>query len=120
MELLLINQSKLFIIIFIPFIVGFVILLLNYLVAPSGPNIEKLSAYECGFSPFGNARMHFHVHYYLVAIFFLIFDLEIIFLLPWAFTFLGLSYLGTVYAFVFLGFLGLGFFYEWKTGALDW
>ena len=106
------SSDNLMIIVTVPFLVGCVILLLNYLVAPSGPNLSKLSAYECGFSPFGNARMHFHAHYYLVAIFFLIFDLEIIFLLPWSLAFLGLNYLSTLYAFLFLGFLGIGFYYE--------
>lgn len=99
-------------IIFIPFLIGFIILLLNSVLAPTKSDIEKLSAYECGFSPFGNARMHFHVHYYLVAIFFIIFDLEIIFLLPWAYSFHYLDYEAVFYAFLFLSFLGLGFFYE--------
>lgn len=118
--LLFSNLSNIWSIILIPFLVGSLILVLNLLVAPSRPDVEKLSSYECGFLPFGNARMHFHVHYYLVAIFFIIFDLEIVFLIPWAYTFLFLNLLSTLYALLFLGFLGLGFFYEWKTGALDW
>jgi NADH-quinone oxidoreductase subunit A len=90
------------------------------LLAPNHPDPEKLSAYECGFNAFDDARMKFDVRFYLVSILFIIFDLEVAFLFPWAIT------LGTtgVFAFwsmvVFLGVLTVGFIYEWKKGALEW
>jgi NADH-quinone oxidoreductase subunit A len=91
------------------------------LVAPSEPDPEKLSAYECGFNAFDDARLKFDVRYYLVAILFIIFDLEVAFLFPWAIT---LPHTGDVFAFwsmmVFLGVLTVGFIYEWKKGALEW
>jgi len=91
-----------------------------YLVAPKKPDPEKLSAYECGFEAFGDARMKFDVRFYLVSILFIIFDLEVAFLFPWAVT---LGSLG-VFAFwsmmAFLGVLTVGFVYEWKKGALEW
>ena len=95
------------------------------LIAPSKPNPEKLSAYECGFPAFGDARMKFDVRFYLVAILFIIFDLEVAFLFPWAITLTDLSGGTTgLFAFwsmmVFLGVLTVGFIYEWKKGALEW
>jgi NADH-quinone oxidoreductase subunit A len=91
------------------------------LVAPSEPDPEKLSAYECGFNAFDDARLKFDVRYYLVAILFIIFDLEVAFLFPWAIT---LPHTGDLFAFwsmmVFLGVLTVGFIYEWKKGALEW
>ena len=91
------------------------------IVAPSEPDPEKLSAYECGFNAFDDARLKFDVRYYLVAILFIIFDLEVAFLFPWAIT---LPHTGDLFAFwsmmVFLGVLTVGFIYEWKKGALEW
>jgi NADH-quinone oxidoreductase subunit A len=91
------------------------------LVAPSEPDPEKLSAYECGFNAFDDARLKFDVRYYLVAILFIIFDLEVAFLFPWAIT---LPHTGDLFAFwsmmAFLGVLTVGFIYEWKKGALEW
>ena len=91
------------------------------IVAPSEPDPEKLSAYECGFNAFDDARMKFDVRFYLVAILFIIFDLEVAFLFPWAIT---LPHTGDLFAFwsmmVFLGVLTVGFIYEWKKGALEW
>jgi NADH-quinone oxidoreductase subunit A len=90
------------------------------LLAPSSPDPEKLSAYECGFNAFSDARMKFDVRFYLVSILFIIFDLEVAFLFPWA---ISLRTTG-VFAFwsmvVFLGVLTVGFIYEWKKGALEW
>ena len=87
------------------------------------PDSEKLSAYECGFEAFGDARRRFDVRFYLVAILFIIFDLEVAFLFPWAITLTNMGDAGT-YAFwsmmVFLGVLTVGFIYEWKKGALEW
>ena len=84
------------------------------------PDSEKLSAYECGFEAFGDARSKFDVRFYLVAILFIIFDLEIAFLFPWAISFLGLGMVGFWSMMTFLGVLTVGFIYEWKKGALEW
>ena len=98
--------------------VGFV--LINFLVAPSNPDPEKLSAYECGFEAFDDSRMEFDVRFYLVAILFIIFDLEIAFLFPWAISLGSIGLLGFWYMMIFLGTLSIGFIYEWKEGALEW
>jgi NADH-quinone oxidoreductase subunit A len=84
------------------------------------PDSEKLSAYECGFEAFGDARAKFDVRFYLVAILFIIFDLEIAFLFPWAISFWDIGMLGFWSMIVFLGVLTVGFIYEWKKGALEW
>jgi NADH-quinone oxidoreductase subunit A len=96
------------------------ILLVPFLVAYKQPDAEKLSAYECGFNPFDDARMKFDVRYYLVAILFIIFDLEVSFLFPWAVAFGGLGTFGYWSMMVFLGVLTVGFIYEWRKGALEW
>jgi NADH:ubiquinone oxidoreductase subunit 3 (chain A) len=98
--------------------VGFI--LLNFLFSPKNPDPEKLSAYECGFEAFGDSRMEFDVRFYLVAILFIIFDLEIAFLFPWAISLGSLGSLGFWSMMLFLFVLTVGFIYEWKKGALDW
>jgi len=98
--------------------VGFIVL--NFLFSPKNPDPEKLSAYECGFEAFGDSRMEFDVRFYLVAILFIIFDLEIAFLFPWAISLGNLGPLGFWSMMVFLFILTIGFIYEWKKGALDW
>ena len=98
--------------------VGFIIL--NFLFSPNNPDPEKLSAYECGFEEFGDSRMEFDVRFYLVAILFIIFDLEIAFLFPWAISLGNLGTLGFWSMMIFLFVLTIGFVYEWKKGALDW
>ncbi len=98
--------------------IGFVVA--NYLAAPSNPDPEKLSAYECGFEAFDDSRMEFDVRFYLVAILFIIFDLEIAFLFPWAISLGGIGDLGFWSMMIFLGVLTIGFIYEWKKGALEW
>ena len=98
--------------------VGFIIL--NFLFSPNNPDPEKLSAYECGFEAFGDSRMEFDVRFYLVAILFIIFDLEIAFLFPWAISLGNLGTLGFWSMMIFLFVLTVGFVYEWKKGALDW
>ena len=98
--------------------VGFVVL--NFLFSPKNPDPEKLSAYECGFEAFDDSRMEFDVRFYLVAILFIIFDLEIAFLFPWAISLGNLGPLGFWSMMVFLLILTIGFIYEWKKGALDW
>lgn len=99
---------------------GVVPLLAGFLLAPRRPGTEKNSPYECGFEAFEDARMKFDVRYYLVAILFIIFDLEIAFLFPWAVVLDELGMFGFLAMVVFLGILVVGFVYEWKKGALEW
>tara|TARA_B100000989_G_C19348554_1_gene388093 strand:+ start:143 stop:511 length:369 start_codon:yes stop_codon:yes gene_type:complete len=98
--------------------VGFIVL--NFIASPKNPDPEKLSAYECGFEPFNDSRMEFDIRFYLVAILFIIFDLEIAFLFPWAITLGDIGIFGFVSMMIFLSILTVGFIYEWKKGALDW
>ena len=97
---------------------GFI--LLNFVFSPKNPDPEKLSRYECGFEPFTDSRMEFDIRFYLVAILFIIFDLEIAFLFPWAISLGQLGIYGFVSMMIFLSILTIGFIYEWKKGALDW
>ena len=97
-----------------------VFIILNYMLSPKNPDPEKLSAYECGFEPFNDSRMEFDVRFYLVAILFIIFDLEIAFLFPWAISLGNIGFLGFISMMIFLFILTVGFVYEWKKGALDW
>ena len=98
--------------------IGFIVL--NFIFSPKNPDPEKLSAYECGFEPFSDSRMEFDVRFYLVAILFIIFDLEIAFLFPWAITLGNIGLFGFLSMMLFLFILTIGFIYEWKKGALDW
>jgi NADH-quinone oxidoreductase subunit A len=91
-----------------------------FLAAYQNPDGEKLSTYECGFNAFDDARMKFDVRFYLVAILFIIFDLEVAFLFPWAITFGELGWLGFWSMMMFLAVLTIGFIYEWRKGALEW
>ena len=99
---------------------GLVFLLAAVVLAVRNPDPEKVSAYECGFNAFDDARMKFDVRFYLVAILFIIFDLEIAFLFPWAVAFPEMSMLGFWSMMIFLAVLTIGFAYEWKKGALEW
>ena len=99
---------------------GLVLLLAAALIAVRNPDPEKVSAYECGFNAFDDARMKFDVRFYLVSILFIIFDLEIAFLFPWAVAFRDISMVGFWSMMVFLSVLTIGFVYEWKKGALEW
>ena len=99
---------------------GVLLLVLGFLFAPRKPDSQKLSAYECGFEAFEDSRMKFDVRYYLVAILFIVFDLEIAFLIPWAVAFSDIGVTGFLAGVVFLAILTVGFAYEWKKGALDW
>lgn len=99
---------------------SFVMLMLGQLMSPSNPYKEKNSPYECGFEAFEDSRMKFDVRYYLVAIMFIIFDLEIAFLFPWAVVLQDIGMVGFVAMGIFLGILVVGFVYEWKKGALEW
>ena len=98
--------------------IGFI--LINFISSPKNPDPEKLSAYECGFDAFDDSRMEFDVRFYLVAILFIIFDLEIAFLFPWAITLGTIGIFGFWSMMLFLAILTIGFIYEWKKGALEW
>ena len=100
--------------------VGVLPLILGKVLAPHRPDPEKRSPYECGFEAFEDARMKFDVRYYLVAILFILFDLEIAFLFPWAIVLREIGAFGFWAMVVFLGILVVGFAYEWKKGALEW
>ena len=98
--------------------IGFIAI--NFLASPSNPDPEKLSAYECGFEAFEDSRLQFDVRFYLVAILFIIFDLEIAFLFPWAISLGSIGLTGYWSMMIFLFVLTIGFIYEWKKGALEW
>ena len=114
------NYLPILIFMIIGVVLGFLIPTIGYLLSPKRPNPEKLSSYECGFDTFGDARMPFDVRFYLVAILFIIFDLETAFLVPWAVVFRQLGWFGMAAMGMFLGLLVIGFIYEWKKGALEW
>src|SRR6202521_2516563 len=101
-------------------LIGLALLIAPFVVAFQAPDSEKLSAYECGFNAFGDARMKFDVRFYLVSILFIIFDLEVAFLFPWAITLRATGAFAFWSMMVFLGVLTVGFIYEWKKGALEW
>ena len=108
----------LFLIIALGLSAAFVVI--NFILSPKNPDPEKLSAYECGFEPFQDSRIEFDVRFYLVAILFIIFDLEIAFLFPCAISLGNIGLLGFISMMIFLFILTVGFIYEWKKGALDW
>ena len=100
--------------------VGFAAIVIGFVLSPNKPDSEKLSPYECGFEAFEDSRMKFDVRYYLVAILFIIFDLEIAFFFPWAVVLDEIGMVGFWAMMIFLGVLTVGFIYEWKKGALEW
>ena len=114
------NYFPILLFIVIGLAVGVVPMALGWLFGPNRPDSEKLSPYECGFEAFEDARMKFDVRYYLVAILFILFDLEIAFLFPWAVVLNEIGWFGFVAMMVFLGILVVGFIYEWMKGALEW
>ena len=120
MEVLLVEYLP--ILIFLGLAIGLsaVIVIASMIVAAQHPDAEKLSPYECGFEPFDDARNQFDVRFYLVAILFIIFDLEVAFLFPWSISLGGVGLYGFWSMMVFLGILTIGFIYEWKKGALEW
>ena len=101
-------------------IIGLALMVAPFALAFKAPDAEKLSAYECGFNAFDDARMKFDIRFYLVAILFIIFDLEVAFLFPWAASFGDIGWVGFWSMMVFLAVLTIGFVYEWKKGALEW
>jgi NADH-quinone oxidoreductase subunit A len=117
---LLLDYIPLIVFVGVAGLIGLALLVSAFLVAYKQPDPEKLSAYECGFNAFDDARMKFDVRFYLVAILFIIFDLEVAFLFPWAVTFGRLGAYGFWSMMVFLAILTIGFIYEWKKGALEW
>ena len=120
MEALLLSYLPVIIFIGICLVIGLALIVAPFIVAYKAPDAEKLSAYECGFNAFDDSRMKFDVRYYLVAILFIIFDLEVAFLFPWAVSFGSLGWFGFWSMMIFLGVLTVGFIYEWKKGALEW
>ena len=114
------NYSTIIIFLTIAILLSLGFVVLNFALSPKNPDPEKLSAYECGFEPFNDSRMEFDIRFYLVAILFIIFDLEIAFLFPWAITLGNIGYFGFFSMMLFLFILTIGFIYEWKKGALDW
>ena len=120
MEELLLDYLPLVVFIAVALGLSLALLVAPFLVAYKRPDPEKLSAYECGFNAFDDARMKFDVRFYLVAILFIIFDLEVSFLFPWAVAFGDLGLYGFWSMMVFLGVLTVGFIYEWRKGALEW
>ena len=114
------NYLPILVFIGVAVIVGVVMEGLGFVLGPRRPDSEKLSPYECGFEAFEDARMKFDVRFYLVAILFIIFDLEIAFLFPWAVVLDQIGMVGFLAMMVFLGILVIGFIYEWKKGALEW
>ena len=114
------NYLPVLIFVIIAIVMGVAMVGIGFLLGPSRPDGEKLSPYECGFESFEDARMKFDVRYYLVAILFIIFDLEIAFLFPWAIVLDDIGWFGFAAMAVFLGILVIGFIYEWKKGALSW
>jgi NADH-quinone oxidoreductase subunit A len=114
------NYLPILIFIIIGLAFGLVPIVLGSILAPSKPDPEKLSQYECGFEPFENARLKFDVRFYLVAILFIIFDLEVAFLYPWAVTLNKIGWYGFWAMGIFLLLLLIGFIFEWKKGALEW
>ena len=120
MNALLLNYLPVIIFVAVALVIVGALLVAPFLVAFKSPDPEKLSAYECGFNAFDDARMKFDVRFYLVAILFIIFDLEVSFLFPWAVAFRQIGELGFWTMMAFLGVLTVGFIYEWKKGALEW
>ena len=114
------DYLSIIIFLFIALLISIGFILINFISSPSNPDPEKLSAYECGFDAFDDSRMEFDVRFYLVAILFIIFDLEIAFLFPWAITLGKIGVFGFWSMMIFLAILTIGFIYEWKKGALEW
>jgi NADH-quinone oxidoreductase subunit A len=124
MNALLLQYLPIVILLGIAAVIGIGFLVAAAVIAPKAPDPEKLSAYECGFNAFDDARMKFDVRFYLVSILFIIFDLEVAFLFPWGVSLMKMPHAAAAYAFwsmmVFLGVLTVGFIYEWQKGALEW
>jgi len=114
------NYSPILLFIILALAFGLVTLALSYLVQPKYPEFEKLSVYECGSEPFSDSRMPFPVRYYVIAMLFVIFDIEVIFLYPWAITFQDLGVIGLIEMLIFIGLFVVAYVYAWRKGALEW
>lgn len=114
------KYSPILMFIFLALGFGLVTLLLSYLVQPKYPEPEKLSVYECGSEPFSDSRVPFPVRYYVIAMLFVIFDIEVIFLYPWAVTFNQLGLIGFIEMMIFIGLFVVAYVYAWRKGALEW
>ena len=114
------NYLPILVVLVVGAVIGSVVIAIGFVLGPRRPDSEKLSPYECGFEAFEDTRIKFDVRYYLVAILFIIFDLEIAFLFPWAVVLDKIGMVGFVAMVVFLAVLVVGFIYEWKKGALEW
>jgi NADH-quinone oxidoreductase subunit A len=117
---MLANYLPILIFILLGVVIGIIPILIGSFISPRKPDPAKLAPYECGFPAFEDARLPFDVRYYLVAILFIIFDLETAFLFPWAVVLHTIGWFGFFAMMMFLGLLTIGFIYEWKKGALDW
>ena len=120
MENFLVEYLPILIFLFLAMGIAIIIPLASLIIVPQKPDVAKLSAYECGFDAFEDARTKFDVRFYLVAILFIIFDLEVAFLFPWAITLGQIGLFGFWSMVIFLGVLTVGFIYEWRKGALEW
>ena len=120
MNQLLMDYLPLAVFIGVALVIGLALMVAPFLVAVRNPDPEKVSAYECGFNAFDDARMKFDIRFYLVSILFIIFDLEVAFLFPWAISLKEVGLFGFWSMMVFLGVLTIGFIYEWRKGALEW
>ena len=120
MTALLVSYAPIAIFLALSLVIGLALLIAPFVVAYKAPDSEKLSAYECGFNAFDDARMKFDIRFYLVSILFIIFDLEVAFLFPWAVSFSSIGWIGFWSMMVFLAVLTVGFIYEWRKGALEW
>jgi NADH-quinone oxidoreductase subunit A len=120
MNQLLIEYLPLVVFMGVALVIGLALMVAPFLLAVRNPDPEKVSAYECGFNAFDDARMKFDIRFYLVSILFIIFDLEVAFLFPWAVAFKEAGVFGFWSMMVFLGVLTIGFVYEWRKGALEW
>ncbi|MBO7080723.1 MAG: NADH-quinone oxidoreductase subunit A [Neisseriaceae bacterium] len=117
---MLANYLPVLVFVIVGIVAGIVLLALGYLLGPQRPSKEKLAPFECGFEAFEDARAKFDVRYYLVAILFILFDLEVAFMFPWAVVYKDLGLYGFWTMLIFLAILTIGFVYEWKKGALEW
>lgn len=118
--MVIIGYLNVFIFFAVLLLVGFLMFFLSYILVLQKGDIEKVSAYECGFQPFKDSREQFDVRFYLIAILFIVFDLEIMFLFPWCLSLIFINFFGFLSMVYFLIILTLGFIYEWKKGALVW
>lgn len=114
------NYFPILLFIFVALAFGVVTLVISYFVQPKYPEPEKLSAYECGSEPFSDARMPFPVRYYIFAMLFVIFDIEVIFLYPWAVVFSKIGLIGMIEMLIFIGLFVVAYVYAWRKGALEW